>query len=368
MKKKVMNIKPQEVTENGERSVRYKGSDGKFHNIAAGSASSNAQQSVEVGEVNGTSITLDEILPDRFYELNTQMGSCLIVTSLDDDQLAINITGNSRDAMDYRIINSIWENEQGKWIVDLDESATDISLMLLSEHDAIKTLVGNHQQLFEQFLNYDVLASVKRIENDVDLGSAQWDEGNGAYIICADNQIGRFATLTLVAEMNDNGWKSTVIKTFRLSNWRANFSGFEFMNKGGNLILSVPESMTSFTVFRLSGILGTVEEYMEQPKVDVLSGGSGSVHVYEPTNGYRAVVTECEDATITVHKTLSDDYAVLGSVNLFEYKGAYHIEYLEFQEPNSDYQNGFSSYLLVNGRPYRLTIQYLGNHDPASGF
>ena len=34
MKKKVMNIRPQEVTENGERSVRYKGSDGKFHDVA----------------------------------------------------------------------------------------------------------------------------------------------------------------------------------------------------------------------------------------------------------------------------------------------------------------------------------------------
>ena len=34
MKKKVMNIRPQEVTENGERSVRYKGSDGKMHGIA----------------------------------------------------------------------------------------------------------------------------------------------------------------------------------------------------------------------------------------------------------------------------------------------------------------------------------------------
>ena len=29
-----MNIRPQEVTENGERSVRYKGSDGKMHGIA----------------------------------------------------------------------------------------------------------------------------------------------------------------------------------------------------------------------------------------------------------------------------------------------------------------------------------------------
>lgn len=35
MKKKVMNIRPQEVTEGGERSVRYKGSDGQFHDVAS---------------------------------------------------------------------------------------------------------------------------------------------------------------------------------------------------------------------------------------------------------------------------------------------------------------------------------------------
>ena len=34
-KKRIMNIRPQEVTENGERSVRYKGSDGKQHPIGA---------------------------------------------------------------------------------------------------------------------------------------------------------------------------------------------------------------------------------------------------------------------------------------------------------------------------------------------
>ena len=35
MKKRVMNIRPQEVTVGGERSVQYKGSDGKFHDLAA---------------------------------------------------------------------------------------------------------------------------------------------------------------------------------------------------------------------------------------------------------------------------------------------------------------------------------------------
>ena len=44
MKKKFMNIRPQEVTEGDERSVQYKGSDGKMHGIApAGNGGSTAQ-------------------------------------------------------------------------------------------------------------------------------------------------------------------------------------------------------------------------------------------------------------------------------------------------------------------------------------
>ena len=52
MKKKFMNIRPQEVTENGERSVQYKGSDGKMHGIApAGNGGDTAQSNI-VLEVN----------------------------------------------------------------------------------------------------------------------------------------------------------------------------------------------------------------------------------------------------------------------------------------------------------------------------
>ena len=36
MKKRVMNIRPQEVVAGNERSVQYKGSDGKFHSVAPG--------------------------------------------------------------------------------------------------------------------------------------------------------------------------------------------------------------------------------------------------------------------------------------------------------------------------------------------
>ena len=48
MKKKVMNIRPQEITENGERSVQYKGSDGKFHNVAPSGGSTAQSQEVHL--------------------------------------------------------------------------------------------------------------------------------------------------------------------------------------------------------------------------------------------------------------------------------------------------------------------------------
>ena len=48
MKKKVMNIRPQEVTENGERSVQYKGSDGKFHSVAPSNGGGSTAPSKEV--------------------------------------------------------------------------------------------------------------------------------------------------------------------------------------------------------------------------------------------------------------------------------------------------------------------------------
>ena len=55
-----MNIRPQEVTENGERSVRYKGSDGKMHDIAAGN-----------GEADGNTAQEPLIVDSRASEIPT---------------------------------------------------------------------------------------------------------------------------------------------------------------------------------------------------------------------------------------------------------------------------------------------------------
>ena len=47
MKKNFLNIVPQEVTDGGERTIRYKGNDGKYHSIASGDAGDSPTLSVE---------------------------------------------------------------------------------------------------------------------------------------------------------------------------------------------------------------------------------------------------------------------------------------------------------------------------------
>ena len=56
MKKRVMNIRPQEVTEGGERSLRYKGSDGKMHAMLPQDAAIPMTQRIVIEA--GTEITL----------------------------------------------------------------------------------------------------------------------------------------------------------------------------------------------------------------------------------------------------------------------------------------------------------------------
>ena len=75
MKKRVMNIRPQEVTVGGERSVQYKGSDGKMHEVASaggggGSAPSpaiennpNAYEIVATGEFRTGTATYKPVTP-----------------------------------------------------------------------------------------------------------------------------------------------------------------------------------------------------------------------------------------------------------------------------------------------------------------
>ena len=71
MKKKFMNIRPQEVTENGERSLQYKGSDGKMHGISAAGNGGDTAQSKSYAIVNNPDAYL--IVPGTEYTYNGQL-------------------------------------------------------------------------------------------------------------------------------------------------------------------------------------------------------------------------------------------------------------------------------------------------------
>ena len=55
-KKRIINIRPQEVTVDGERAVQYKGSDGKMHDIVAGN-----------GETDGGSTAQEPLILECTY-------------------------------------------------------------------------------------------------------------------------------------------------------------------------------------------------------------------------------------------------------------------------------------------------------------
>lgn len=368
MKKKVMNIKPQEITENGERSVRYKGSDGKYHNIAAGKNPTGnpalEHLTMEVGEVSENVITLEQLEEDRIYEISTQQGNCLLVTSSEGGEMAVSII-NANDGAELPLVESITQDEQEQWVITLDSDATGVSMSLLSDSDAMMAMVSNHQKLLEEFLNYDVVASLKRLEEDAEIGSATYDSNNGAYIICSEEQIDRNATLTLVAELTDNGRKSTVIKTFKLRDWTADLGSFAFQRKSGNLLLTVPQTMTSFTVFHLTGVLGTVVDYVNDPKIDIIDN-VGFTRIEQPGNGYRAIVKDGEVTDLRFFVTLNDDYMVNQILTDHLAKGPNLVEFVKLEDATA--QGGFACYAIINGKPYALTPFYNGGPDPSQGF
>ena len=72
MKKRVLNIKPQEVTTDGRTSVRYKGSDGKMHSLASSANENGAgepaaspatvQEPLVIDTRQSVSVTSDEVI------------------------------------------------------------------------------------------------------------------------------------------------------------------------------------------------------------------------------------------------------------------------------------------------------------------
>ena len=110
MKKRVLNIKPQEVTTDGRTSVRYKGSDGKMHSLAS-SANENG-----VGEPVATSpATVQEPLVIDTRE-QVSVTSDEVIAALNENRQVIYIIEEAKYTFYSRTICIYDDGEPEVWV------------------------------------------------------------------------------------------------------------------------------------------------------------------------------------------------------------------------------------------------------------
>lgn len=362
-KKKITQIKPIEVMQDGKRSVQYKGRDGKMHGITEGctaqSASSAAGQSVQVATSTSRAMQVESLLADRFYRFDaTTGGSCLIATSGEDGELAVSLVGEHAT----ELVSDIAQDGQGQWTISLTEITEGGTLTLLSDADALSELALGHQQVLEDFLACDTVAwrdnSLQGYQ-----GTAVWDNANGAWKLCPVSQIDKNATLILVYEAGQS-WRYKGVKVLRLSNHAAAADGMSIQDKAGMLLLTLPVAeLQSFTVLRLCGIMGSIVEHLQQPVIDYHSG-SGVANISEPYNGKRILIKEGDVAALHIHKTLNDEWYIDCDVTIP--KGPSITEFVQLENPSAN--GGYDCYAIVNGTPKQLVASYNGGSDPSLGF
>lgn len=385
MKKKVMNIKPQEVTENGERSVRYKGSDGKFHNIAAGSQGSQqgstptdaqTEQSVVVGNVtienDKPTITVDELIADRFYKIDSDNGGCLVATSMEmvetaetvpargvREELTIRVIGNSKMGFDSKVVETVTLDEQEHWVLTLSGWAVNPVMTLLSDRDTLKQLTLNHQELFEDFLNYTQLGSATYDNHGNYFGSfTQTEDG---WIICDKDVVGRNATLTLAINLGMGAFEKYVYKTFRLTNYAATIgTSFEFKESNGKLVMvnKTGDIIWGFSVFKLTGVLGTLVSYADE--THALRVEQNSTYYWNSPNNGDKLLLESAHPSVHINKWINEEYYIDETVNFTNGEESVMLEFLSFPDPSKSC--GYAPYMIVNGVPRGLSVYYQNSH------
>lgn len=168
MKKKVMNIKPQEVTIGGERSVQYKGSDGKQHPI---NASASDKPFIVVATLNQqnmlltTDVTYAEIrqaIDDQRIVIVEISGmgyaAVAVMTPQPDSPVVLLTTVLAVDGalMQVNILAVDGETTQGRvTMIDSSDSpedygyitADDAAAMFLSKEDAAEEYVKKSDAL-----------------------------------------------------------------------------------------------------------------------------------------------------------------------------------------------------------------------------
>ena len=367
-----MNIKPQEVTENGERSVRYKGSDGKFHNIAAGSQGSQqgttptdaqTEQSVVVGSVaienDKPTITVDELLADRFYKIDSDNGGCLVATSMEDGELALRIIGNSKMGFDSKVVETVVLDEQEHWVLTLSGWAVNPVMTLLSDRDTLKQLTLNHQELFEDFLNYTQLGSATYDNHGNYFGS--FTQSEDGWIICDKNVVGSNATLTLAIDLGMGGIERKIFKTFRLTNYAATIgTSFEFKESNGKLVMvnKSGDIIWGFSVFKLTGVLGTLVSYADE--THALRVEQNSTYYWNSPNNGDKLLLESAHPSVHINKWINEEYYIDETINFTNGEESVMLEFLSFPDPSKSC--GYAPYMIVNGVPRGLSVYYQNSH------
>ena len=368
--KKVTNIRPLEVVEDGNRSVQYKGRDGKMHDIAptpqqtaqqASPGSGSAVQSVVVGTVTVVNykptITLDELLPDRFYRIDSTNGSCLIATSMEDGELAMRIIGNTRQGLDSEIVETIALDEQDKWVLTLSGWAGSPVMTLLNEHDTIAELALNHQSLFEDFLNYTLLGSMTYSDGSY-FGSIT--SSNDGFVICDKDVAGRNGTLTISIYIGNGASERRMFKTIRLRNYQASWGGFNFFEANGKLVMSngTGDLIWGMSVYKLTGVLGTIVEYADEAH-SLYSSENATYYWNQPKTGDRLVLNS-PHPIVNIVVTLTDEYYVDQTVSFDGQYDLVSLEFLLFKDSSAN--GGYQPVLVVNGVPQTLNVSYQYSH------
>ena len=357
-----MNIKLQEVTENGERSVRYKGRDGKYHNIAEGSqAPHTAQtgQSVTVGTVaieNGNpTITLDDFVPNRLYKIDSDNGSCLIATAIDG---GLSIIGNNEDGLGSNVVGSIAQDTQGKWVIALSALSDNPVMTLLSDHDALMVMVQNHQSMLDDFLSYELLGSAC-FNGDEYIGNITYDTLQNSFDVCDLNLVGVRTLLNVgILIKNEHGSEEWLYSTVRLINRRAGCEFGAFFPYDYRLYFQykgIEADVIAISVFKLTGVLGSLVNSVGAAHVGLFN----DEYWREPENGDRIIVRDVEKFYVSY--TISDIYYIDQRVEL---PGEETL--LEFLcVPDNGQLWGCSCYVVVNGVLERLTVQQRNIHGEA---
>ena len=191
-------------------------------------------------------------------------------------------------------------------------------MTLLNEHDTITELALNHQSLFEEFLNYTLLGSQTYDNQGGFFGSITATEDG--LIICDKDVAGRNGTLTLAIYLGMGAAERKFFKTFRLRNYTATVGSFDFFESNGKLMMRnrTGDIIWGMSVFKLSGVLGTMVEYSDETHAEMFTDNSES---WKPKNGDKIMTYNISRVSIDV--TINDNWYISESIDFDN--SSYHM-------------------------------------------